>query len=116
MRQDAGYSAVTAALAAVHTGPITMLHYDITGDLAKALAAILTSFSFATLKSGKTKDAIKPFVDAVGIYIDLSQGYCSGWCLEQPTTLMTILGWASLEVGFATVHKQGLTLRIGIGS
>jgi len=97
MMQHSGYAAVLASLAAVHTGPASVLHYDMTDDPSKAFSAPLTDLSYATLKDGKSKDAIKPFVDAVGKYIDLSHGYSRGWGVEKPNTLLTILGWASLD-------------------
>lgn len=80
MMQHSGYAAVLASLAAVHTGPASVLHYDMTDDPSKAFSAPLTDLSYATLKDGKSKDAIKPFVDAVGKYIDLSHGYSRMGC------------------------------------
>jgi hypothetical protein len=97
MMQHSGYAAVLAALAVVHTGPVSVLHYDMTDDPSKAFSAPLTVFSYSTLKDGKSKDAIKPFADAVGKYVDLSHGYSQGWGVEKPNTLLAILGWASLD-------------------
>jgi hypothetical protein len=97
MTQHSGYAAVVASLAPAHTGPVTTLSYEMSEDPSKALSAALTDLTYVTLKAGKSKDAIKPFVDAVGKYIDLSHGYSRGWCAEKPNTYLTILGWASLE-------------------
>lgn len=103
LMQDPSYPSVLAKLAPVHKGPISMSHFEMTEDPVRGLTAPETYFTYSTLKEGKTRDQINPFIAGTGSYVDVKMGFHSGWCMEKPNLLVAILGWASVEVSDVTM-------------